>query len=328
MAGTKPEAGAGLLHTRVIGVLLRNQTIFMTLFLCGMCAVFAQISPYFFTRSNLLSITVQASVICMIAAGQTFVILSGGIDLGCGSIVALAAVIAAMVMEQTDLMLPGFAAGIAVGAGCGVVNGFAIGKLGLPPFVSTLGMMGIARGAALIVSHGVPQYKLASGSDALGQGSVQGLPVPTIVVFLLYTLCHLILTRTKRGRYTYSVGSNPQASMLCGINLCGQLVWIYIIAGVAAGLAGITELSRVGSGQPAAGADYALDSIAAVVLGGTSLQGGVGNIWGTLIGGLLIASLRNGLNVMNINAHWQQVTIGVILILAVYSDRVHNQMRR
>jgi ribose/xylose/arabinose/galactoside ABC-type transport system permease subunit len=329
MAGTKMQTMAnGLLHARVVTTLLRNQTMFMTLFLVGMCAVFAQASPYFFTKNNLLSITVQASVICMIAAGQTFVILSGGIDLGCGSIVALAAVMAAMVMEHTDLMFPGFAVGIAVGAGCGVFNGLVIGKLRLAPFVSTLGMMGIARGLALIVSHGLPQYKLAAGSDVLGQGSIQGLPMPTIVVFVLYALCHAILTRTKRGRYTYAVGSNPQATMLCGISLPRQLVWVYTIAGITAGLAGITELSRVGSGQPGAGADYALDSIAAVVLGGTSLQGGVGNIWGTLIGGLIIATLRNGLNVLNINAHWQQVTIGVILIIAVYADRVHNEMRK
>lgn len=312
----------------MLEALVSNQTSFMLLILFLMWGVFSQLSPHFFSSHNLAEITIQASVISMIAAGQTFVILSSGIDLGAGSIVALTAVISAIVMESTGMLIPGYLAGLAVGAACGLFNGLVIGKMNIPPFVSTLGLMGIARGLALIITNGVPQYQLAAGSDFLGQGKLLGLPVPTLAVFLLYILCYLILSRTRRGRYTYAVGSNAQASFLSGIKVSNQLIWVYVAAGVTAGIAGITELSRIGSGQPAAGGEYALDSIASVVLGGTSLQGGLGNIWGTLIGALIIASLRNGLNVMNINAFWQQVVIGLILIAAVYADQLRHQMRR
>ncbi len=308
--------------------LLNSQTLFMFLFLLSMWLVFSQLSPHFFTIHNFREITVQASVISMVAAGQTFVILSAGIDLGAGAIVALSSVSTAIMMAQTDSLFLSFPVGLLVGAVCGLFNGFMVGKLKIPPFVSTLGMMGIARGFALIITGGVPQYQLAAGSDFLGQGRILGIPVSTVTVFFLFLVCYVVLVRTKRGRYTYAVGSNKEATSLSGINVSNQLVWIYMVAGITAGLAGITELSRVGSGQPGCGAGYELDSIASVVLGGTSLQGGIGNIWGTLVGALIIASLRNGLNVLNINAYWQQVAIGAIVIFAVYTDRVRNTIKK
>jgi ribose transport system permease protein len=325
---TDNSEGGGSVFVSIVGRIVSNQTSFMMLLLFVMWGVFSQLSPHFFTSQNLAEITIEASVICMVAAGQTIVILSSGIDLGAGSVVALTAVVSAMVMERTGTLIPGYFAGLAIGAVCGLFNGLVIGKMNVPPFVSTLGLMGIARGIALIITNGVPQYQLATGSDFLGQGKVIGLPVPTIAVFLLYILCYLILSRTRRGRYTYAIGSNSQASFLSGIKVSNQLIWVYVVAGLTAGIAGITELSRIGSGQPAAGGDYALDSIAAVCVGGTSLQGGIGNIWGTLIGGLIIASMRNGLNVTNINAFWQQVVIGLILIAAVYADQLRHHMRR
>lgn len=305
-----------------------NQAVFVLLLLFVMWGTFALLSPHFFSANNLTEITIQASVISIIAAGQTMVILSSGIDLGAGSVVALTAVISAMAMEKTGMLIPSYLIGLAVGALCGLFNGFVIGKMKIPPFVGTLGLMMIARGIALIITNGVPQYQLVPGSDFLGQGRVLGLPVPTITVFLLYLGCYILLSRTRRGRYTYAIGSNAQTSFLSGINVSRQIIWVYVMAGIAAAIAGITELSRIGSGQPAAGGDYALDSIAAVVLGGTSLLGGLGNIWGTLVGSLIIASLRNGLNVMNINAFWQQVVIGIILIAAVYADQLRHQIRK
>ena len=197
-----------------------------------------------------------------------------------------------------------------------------IGKLRVPPFVATLGMMGIARGLALIVTGGVPRFRLAEGADFLGQGYILGIPVPTISTIILYIICFIILTRTRLGRYTYAIGSNPKATLLSGINISKYIIIIYTISGLTAAMAGLTEMSRIGSGQPAGGTGYELDSIAAVVLGGTSLLGGEGTIVGTLIGALIIASLRNGLNIMNIYAFWQQVAIGIILILAVFADQV------
>ena len=322
------DGNAGNAFVSLLETTTSNQAVFLLLILFVMVGVFALLSPHFFSSSNLTEITIQASVISMIAVGQTMVILSSGIDLGAGSIVALTAVVSAMAMEQTGMLIPSYIIGLVIGAVCGLFNGFVIGKMRIPPFVATLGLMGIARGIALIITNGVPQYQLIPGSDFLGQGRVLGVPVPTIAVFVLYLLCYVILSYTRRGRYTYAIGSNAQASFLSGINVSRQIIWIYTIAGVTAAIAGITELSRIGSGQPAAGGDYALDSIAAVVLGGTSLQGGFGNIWGSLIGSLIIASLRNGLNVMNINAFWQQVVIGLIVIVAVYADQLRHQTRR
>ena len=308
--------------------LLQNQTIFMFLFLILMLFVISRLSPHFFTIDNLREITVQAAVVTMLAAGQTFVILSGGIDLGMGSIVALSSVTSAMFMAHTNSAVLGFPVGLIIGAFCGMVNGFMIGKLGLPPFVATFGMMGMARGVAFVITGGMPQYQLAPGSDFLGQQTILGVPVATITVLLLYITCYMILVRTRRGRYTYAIGSNKDATFLSGINVSRQLIWVYMIAGITAGLAGITELSRVGSGQPGAGVGYELDAIASVVLGGTSMSGGVGSIWGTLVGALIIVSLRSGLNVLNVNAYWQLVAIGAIVVIAVYGDQIRNRIRK
>ncbi|MDR2588243.1 MAG: ABC transporter permease [Spirochaetales bacterium] len=300
----------------------------MFLFLLFMLFVISRLSPHFFTIDNLREITVQAAVVTMLAAGQTFVILSGGIDLGMGSVVALSSVTSAMVMAQTSSVVVGFPVGLLIGALCGIINGFMVGKLSIPPFVATFGMMGMGRGVAYVVTGGMPQYQLAPGSDFLGQERFLGVPVATITVLILYIICYLVLVRTRRGRYTYAIGSNKDAAFLSGINVSRQLIWIYMISGITAGLAGITELSRVGSGQPGAGNGYELDAIASVVLGGASMSGGVGNIWGTLVGALIIVSLRSGLNVLNVNAYWQMVAIGAIVVIAVYADQVRNKMRK
>ncbi len=325
----------------IAGRVLSNQTMFMFIILLVMLFAFSQLSPHFFTKDNLLQITIQAAVICMLGAGQTFVILTSGIDLGVGSVLALVTVVSAIVMEswgalvkahvpltgQIGGLVPGLLAGLLIGAVCGLANGVCVGKLRIPPFVATLGMMGIARGFALIVTGGIPRFRLAAGADFLGQGHVLGVPVPTISVFVLFAICYVVLSRTKLGRYTYAIGSNPQATLLSGINVSTYLVLIYTISGLTAAMAGLTEMSRIGSGQPAGGQGYELDSIAAVVLGGTSLLGGEGKILGTLIGALIIAILRNGLNILNIYAFWQQVAIGFIIILAVFADQVRRGNR-
>ena len=330
------------LARRTIGEILSNQTVFMLIILLVMLFAFSRLSPYFLTKNNLLQVSVQAAVICMLGAGQTFVILTAGIDLGVGSVLALVTVVSALTMEywaglsasnvlipgqEGGGLIPGLLAGLAVGAICGLTNGVIVGKMRVPPFVATLGMMGIARGLALIVTGGIPRFRLAPGADFLGQGYVLGIPVPTISTFLLYAVCVVILTRTKLGRYTYAIGSNRQATLLSGVNVSKFIILVYVLSGLTAAMAGLTEMSRIGSGQPAGGQGYELDSIAAVVLGGTSLMGGEGTILGTLIGALIIASLRNGLNILNIYAFWQQVAIGVIIILAVFADQVRRGRR-
>jgi ribose transport system permease protein len=314
---------AGLLET-----ILDNPAVFMAGILLAMWLVLSRLSPYFFTLDNLLEITVQAAVIALLAVGQTFVVLSAGIDLSVGAVLAASSVVATLVMDQGYGLTAGIAAGLLCGATFGAANGIAVGKLGVPPFIATLGMMGIARGFALIISGGIPLFNLAPGFEVLGQGRVAGVvPVPTLTTLGLYALGYLILSRTRLGRYTYSIGSNLQATLFSGVNVARYLVLIYTVSGLTAAVAGLTEASRIGSGQPAGGVGYELDSIAAVVIGGTSLFGGEGNLFASLVGALIIATLRNGLNVLGVYAFWQQVAIGAILIGAVYLDRWRRRRR-
>lgn len=305
-----------------------NPAIFMALILVAMWLVLSRLSPHFLTVNNLFEITIQAAVIALIAVGQTFVILSAGIDLSVGAVLAATTVVAAIAMDHGYGLPGGIAAGLAVGAVFGAANGIAIGKLGIPPFIATLGMMGIARGFALIITGGIPIFNMAPGFDLLGQGRVGDVvPVPTITTVVIYGIGYFVLTRTRLGRYTYSIGSNLQATLLSGVNVSKYLILIYLISGLTTAVAGLTEASRIGSGQPASGVGYELDSIAAVVIGGTSLFGGEGYLIASLVGALIIASLRNGLNVLGVYAFWQQVAIGVIIIAAVYVDQWRRRRR-
>jgi ribose transport system permease protein len=314
--------------TGLLETILDNPAVFMAGILLTMWLVLSRLSPYFFTLDNLLEITVQAAVIALLAVGQTFVILSAGIDLSVGAVLAASSVAATLVMDQGYGLFAGIAAGLLCGATFGAANGICVGKLGIPPFIATLGMMGIARGFALIISGGIPLFNLAPGFEVLGQGRLAGVvPVPTLTTLGLYALGYLILSRTRLGRYTYSIGSNLQATLFSGVNVSRYLILIYTVSGLTAAVAGLTEASRIGSGQPAGGVGYELDSIAAVVIGGTSLFGGEGNLFASLVGALIIATLRNGLNVLGVYAFWQQVAIGAILIGAVYLDRWRRRRR-
>jgi ribose transport system permease protein len=313
---------------RLFDLVLDNPAIFMAGILLAMWLILSRLSPYFFTVDNLFEITIQAAVIALIAVGQTFVILSAGIDLSVGAVLAATTVVASMAMDRGYGLTAGIVSGLLCGAAFGAANGIAIGKLGIPPFIATLGMMGIARGFALIVTQGIPIFNLAPGFEVLGQGRVAGLiPVPTLTTLGLYLIGYVILSRTRLGRYTYSIGSNLQATVFSGVNVSRYLILIYTVSGLTTAVAGLTEASRIGSGQPAGGTGYELDSIAAVVIGGTSLFGGEGNLFASLVGALIIATLRNGLNVLGVYAFWQQVATGTILIAAVYLDRWRRRRR-
>ena len=319
--GLDPKSPAGRILGAVERAIIDNPTVFTAGILLLLWLVLSQLSPYFFTVSNLFEITVQAAVIALIAVGQTFVILSKGIDLSVGAILAASAVTSTMVMDAGYGLAAGVIAGIVVGAFFGAANGVAVGYMRIPPFVATLGMMGIARGYALIITEGIPIFRVADGFEILGQGRIWGVvPVPTVATLGLYAIGVFVLLRTRLGRYTVSIGSNEQATKFSGVNIPLYLILIYGLSGVTAGIAGLTEASRIGSGQPAGGVGYELDSIAAVVIGGTSLFGGQGSLIASLIGALIIATLRNGLNILGVYAFWQLVAIGAILIGAVYID--------
>ena len=327
-----PNPSAASRPARLLGAardaVIDNPTFFTAGILLAMWLILSQLSPFFFTVSNLFEITVQAAVIALIAVGQTFVILSRGIDLSVGSILAASAVTSTLVMDDGHGLGAGIIAGLLCGAVFGAANGFAVGVLRIPPFVATLGMMGIARGYALIITSGIPVFKVAEGFEVLGQGRLWNVvPVPTITTLALYAIGLFILLRTRLGRYTFAIGSNQQATTFSGVNIPLYLVLIYTLSGITAAIAGLTEASRIGSGQPAGGVGYELDSIAAVVIGGTSLFGGQGSLIASLIGALIIASLRNGLNVLGVYAFWQLVAIGAIMIAAVYIDNWRRRRR-
>jgi ribose transport system permease protein len=299
----------------------------MAVILLLMWLVLSLLSPYFFTANNLLQITLQGAVMALVAAGETFVILSGGIDLSVGAVFALSAMVAGKATAAGMPWPAVVSAGLAAGAACGFINGLGVGVLRLPPFVVTLGMMGIARGFALIINQGIPIFGLPPGFEVLGQSRIGGIvPVPTLVVLLVYAVCYFILRSTRFGRFTYAIGSNQEATRLSGVRTSRYLVGIYLLCGLLTALAGLTEASRLNSFQPAGGQGLELDAIGAVVIGGASLFGGEGNILASLIGALIVATIRNGLNILGVYAFWQYVVTGALIVIAVYLDTLrHNR---
>jgi ribose transport system permease protein len=318
-AGQAPKTTRG---TAGIGSLLRNQGISMVIILAIMWIVLAFLSPYFFTVGNLFEITLQTAVIAIIAAGQTFVIISGGIDLSVGAVFACAAVVGGLVFTATGNLFLSLTTTLGVGALLGFTNGLLITKVRVPPFIATLGMMGIARGLALIISGGIPIYGLDDSYKFIGQGKFFDIiPVPTVIVLVVYAASYLVMNHTRFGRFTYAIGSNAEAARLSGINVPAVTIGIYTLSGLLAGLASIIEAGRLATVQPAGGNGYELLAIGAVLIGGASTFGGEGSILATLVGALLVTTIRNGLNILGVNAFWQYVVNGIVIIGAVAIDQ-------
>lgn len=283
---------------------------------------------------NLLNVIRQVAAIGIIAIGMTFVIITLGIDLSVGSILGLAAVVAtSLAQAESDRMkfvgldLPvvlAVAVGVGVGAGAGLVNGVLIAKFRIAPFIATLGMMSIARGLALIYSGGRPISMLKDGYNFIGQGDVFGLPVPILLFFLVAAGAHYTLNYTRFGRYVYAIGGNEQAARVSGVRIPRLTIWIYTIIGALAGLAGVVLSARIGSGNPALGTGIELDAITAAVIGGTSFKGGIGTIWGTMVGALLIGIINNGLDLLNVSPFMQMVVKGAIIVIAIIIDERKN----
>ena len=280
------------------------------------------ISPPFRTLSNIENILQQSSVNGIMAVGMTMVIITAGIDLSVGSVLALSAVVAASFAhpDSHPLIVP-ILIGLLVGLACGTINGVLIAKRRLAPFIVTLGMMTVARGLALVYTNGRPVIDLSDAYDVIGGGYLARLPVPTLIFFVVIIAGAFILHFTRFGRYVYAVGGNELAAKVSGINTDRILIGVYALTGALAGLAGIVLSSRVMSASPATGAGYELDAIAAVVIGGTSLSGGRGSISGTIIGALIIGVMNNGLDLLNVSSYWQQIVKGVIIVLAVLLDK-------
>jgi len=278
------------------------------------------LTPHFLTVSNLLNVAEQATIIAIIAVGMTFVIITAGIDLSVGSVLAFAGVVMASVLHQGVPLTVALLVGLGIGLLCGLVNGLLITIGRLPPFIATLGMMSVARGTALMFTEGRPVSGFSEGFRSLATGEVLGVPTPVIIMIVVYVTAYFILGRTKLGRYTYAIGGNEEAALLSGINVKLYKTLVYGLAGMLSGLAAILLTARLNSAQPIAGMNYELDAIAATVIGGTSLLGGEGTVLGTLIGALIMAVLRNGLNLLGVSSFIQQIVIGSVIIVAVLID--------
>jgi ribose transport system permease protein len=283
-------------------------------------------SPDFLTVNNLFNVGVQISVTAVIAVGITLVIITAGIDLSVGSVAALAGVLGVMTMVDLGFSpLLAIIAGTLVGAGAGLVNGFLITVANLPPFIATLGMLTVARGLVYVVTGGVAVFGAPDSFRLLGQGVVASIPIPIIALAVVALAGYIVLSRTRLGRYAYAIGSNPEAARLSGIPVKRYLLIVYVIGGALAGFGGMIAASQVNSGQPNYGIGLELDIIAAAVIGGASLFGGQGTIFGTLIGAFLIALIRDGAVLLGVNTFYQQILIGVVIWLAVYWDQLRRR---
>ncbi|MEO6711925.1 MAG: ABC transporter permease [Mycobacteriales bacterium] len=286
---------------------------------------FSAANSNFFNYANITSILFSTVVIGTLALGTTFVIITGGIDLSIGTGMTLCAVVSAILVVNLGIPVPlGVLGAVLFGGFIGFINGFNISVLKLPPFIATLAMMLVAQGLSLVLSHTRPIYFSDQPSyTKLSTGKlIPGLNLPNAVIILgiVAVVAGVLLNRTALGRYTYSIGSNEEATALSGINVRKWKITIYTLAGLFTGLAGVMLSARLGSAQPAGGTGYELQAIAAVVIGGTSLSGGKGSIVGTVIGALIISTLNNGLQIMSIPQEWQNVILGGVILVAVYAD--------
>ena len=290
----------------------------------GICLILSLITPRFFTVQNLMIIVTQVSINALLAFGVTFIIITGGIDLSIGSMVAVTGVAAASFAHPDSYpvvvpVLIGLLAGLLFGA----FNGFVITRSHVPPFIVTLGTMTIGRGLALILSKGRPISNLSDSFNFIGGGKILGVPTLIIILIVAFIACSILLKKTVIGRYMYAVGGNEQAARASGIPINNVKMIVYTLGGLLAALAGILLTSRITTGQPNAGQGFELDAIAAAIIGGTSTSGGTGTMTGTLLGALLIGVISNGLDLLNVTSYYQEVVMGAIIIGAVVLDSMN-----
>lgn len=299
--------------------------IFIVLFI-----VMCFISDFFLTKANLLNMLRQLSINGLLAVGMTFVLITGGIDLSVGSILTFSAMVGALFLTQpgTYPVAVGVLVSVGVGLGIGLVNGILTAKCKVPAFIVTLGTQLIASGGALLLNNGSPISGLKDSFNAIGAGTFLSIPYPVIIFGAAVVAGAIVLKNTRFGRYVYAIGGNMEAARACGINTVLVNISVYIISGFCAAIAGIVLAARVKTATPLAGEGYELDAIAATVLGGTSLTGGIGSVWGTIVGVLIIGLLNNGMDLLNIQSYVQDMVQGAIIILAVLVDVNTNRNRK
>lgn len=310
-------------------IFLKSPTGGIFVALVFVCLLFSGLTSKFFTPMNLSVILNQVSVNAILAFGVTFVIISGGIDLSLGSLLAVCGVVVALLSQQGEFPLAfAFLLTLVVGVLMGAFNGVVVVLTKVPPFIVTLGTMTIGRGLALLLSNGRPISDLNESLNILGSGTVGGIPIPILFLIGSFIICQMILTKTVFGRYVKAIGGNEMAAFVSGVRVNRIKIYVYMLSGFFAALAGILLTARINTGQPNAGLGFELDAIAAVIIGGTSTRGGKGTITGTLLGVLFIGVINNGLDLINVSAYWQQVIMGGIIILAVVLDLVYQKIKK
>jgi ribose transport system permease protein len=292
------------------------------------CIILSVASPYFLTVSNLMTVIRQFSMTAIISVGMTMVIITGGIDLSVGSIVALAGCVSAWLLVGGYPIPLAIVVGCVLGLGLGLVNGLLVVGIGLPPFIATLGTMGIARGLALVITRGYPIQPLPDAFLFWAQGYLWVIPVPVVIMAIIMLLGHVFLSRTATGRYIYCIGSNPVAARLSGIKVGRILLFSYALSGLVSGVAALILISRLSSAQADNGTGWELDVIAATVIGGTSLAGGEGSVFGSLIGAAMMGMIRNALVLLRVSVYWQTVVIGLVIVAAVSLDVLRQRRRQ
>ncbi|MHB1405969.1 MAG: ABC transporter permease [Desulfitobacteriaceae bacterium] len=289
--------------------------------------IFALKTPYFLEPNNLIAISDQVTTIGILSLAMTFVILSGGIDLGVGSIVAMSGVMMTYFMRDGLGLVSSVILGILICTVLGTLTGIVITQFALQPFIVTLGTMGIARGIAMVMSDASPITQVADGFSVIGGGRLGVVPDPVVIFLVLIIIASVLLKKTKFGEYTYAIGGNEEAARLAGIPINRYKIIIYTLSGFLAGFTGFLLASKFNSGVPTVGQGYELDAIAAVVIGGTALSGGIGGIGGTILGILIMGVLNNGLNLMGVSAYWQYIIKGLLIIIAVVIDSYTRKRR-
>lgn len=300
--------------------------IFVYLVLVVIILFFTVTTDTFLTSKNILNICRQISMIGICSVGMTMVLLTGGIDISVGSIIALVGVAAAKLIGEAGMAIfPAMLIGVAAGALCGLINGIMVAKFDVPALITTLAMQTMARGAAYILTSGIPIYGLPEEIKTLGQGYFFKIPIPVIIMALIFLFGWWLLEQTRFGRYTYAIGGNQEVARLSGINVLKMKIFIYTLSGLFAGLSGVIMLSRINSGQPATSSGFEMDVITGAVLGGISVAGGEGKLVNVIAGVLIMGMLSNGMTLMNLDEYWQWVVKGIVLLLAVTFDNMQRK---
>ena len=303
--------------------ILKSQIIGIVMILLVMCVILTISTEQFLVEDNIFSVLRQISFIAIIAIGECLVIITGGIDLSVGSIFAMSSVVATMSMVQWGVsVFVGIVIGLVVGAVFGLANGLFITKLRLPPFIATLGTLSIARGLAYGVTGGYPISSLPQAFKYIGQGYIGPVPFPVVLLIFLGVIFTIFLRKTVLGRRIYALGGNEETARVSGIKVKNVKLIVYVLSGVMASISGMATAGRLGVAQSTAGQGYELDAIAAVIIGGASVTGGIGTVFGAIIGAAIMGVLKNGLVLLSVSAYWQQAIVGCVIILAVSMDQL------